>query len=195
MALRRQLKWEADSKINGNLNVAKQNRALHLILGNVRKYRARQEVKRRIRFNYRKEFDVEYNVFYYKHRNNGTFRWDKPSLLGRSDLPAPKRWYHIRDTSFDPGKSYWLKPRTAEMSFDHQSLNCTMCDKHPNEFAVQYCVDCTVRCCEPCHLGKKSKTDSDPNVPINLIDSGELKNHRKHNTIELGEFYVCVSKI
>jgi len=172
VAENKQLEWEAEAKMNGNLNEQKRQHALHIVLGNVRKYHARQEVKRRIRFNYRKEFDVEYNVFFYKHRNNGTFRWDKPKLLGRSDLPAPKRWYHIRDTSFVPGASYWLKPRTAEMTFDLHSLNCYMCEKHVNEFATHYCVDCTVFNCESCHLGKIAKTDSDPNVRLIVLVCG-----------------------
>ena len=144
----------------------------------------KQEVKKRIRFNYRKEFHSEHLCYFYQHRNNGTFRWDKPALLGRSDLPAPKRWYHVRDSSFEPGASYWLKPNTADMTFDVSSLNCTMCAKHPNEFAARYCTDCIVTVCESCYHGKSSPSDTDPNIPINPT-AGELKNHRKHKAVEL----------
>ena len=180
VAERRQLEWEAEQKSNGNLSQAKQKQALHIIQGNIRKYAARQEVKRRIRFNYRKEFHPEHLCYFYQHRNNGTVRWEKPRIWhGRSDLPAPKRWYHIRDTSFEPGASYWLKPRTADMTFDVKTLNAPMCNKHPHEFAVRYCADCMVKVCEPCYIGK-----TDPNVPINS-NAGELKNHRKHNAVEL----------
>ena len=185
VAERRQLELEAKSKENGFLNLTLQKHALHIVQGNIRKYAARQEVKRRIRFNYRKEFSPEHLCYFYQHRNNGTFRWDKPGLLGRSDLPAPKRWYHIRDTSFEPGASYWLKPRTAEMTFEVSKCNATMCSKHPAEFAVRYCADCTVTLCEPCYIGKPNKFDTDTNVPI-IVDVGNvLKNHRKHNAVEL----------
>ena len=182
---RRQLEWEAEQKRNGNLRANVRTHALHIVQGNVRKYHARQEVKRRIRFNYRKEFHSQHLCYFYQHRNNGTFRWDKPGLLGRSDLPAPKRWYHIRDSSFEPGASYWLKPKTADMTFDISSLNCTMCVKHPNEFAVRYCADCTVSVCELCYHGKPSPSDTDPNIPMNPTAGGELKNHRKHKAVEL----------
>ena len=141
---------EEEAKRNGNLNAAKRTAALHLIQGNVRKYFARQEVKRRIRFNWRKEFDPVHLCYFYQHRNNGQVRWDKPQLLGRSDLPAPKRWYHVRDQSFEPGASYWLQPRTGEMTFDAHRIGAHMCVRHVNEFATAFCADCTLFLCEAC---------------------------------------------
>jgi hypothetical protein len=73
------------------------------------------------------------------------------------------------------------------MTFDLHSFKFTTCDKHINEFATHYCVDCTTYDCESCHLGKNSKTDNDPNVPVNSNgpSGNTLISHRKHNTIEL----------
>ena len=183
--MRRLLADEEEAKRNGNLNEAKRRHALHIIQGNVRKYHARQELKNRIRFNWRKEFDPEYLCYYYKHRNNGEMRWEKPKLLGRSDLPPPSRFYHIRDQSFDPGASYWLKPMTGDMTFKKEEIGALMCHRHPNDFAEAYCCDCALLLCTDCLDGNPSRLDKDPNVPLNILpppDDG-LKKHKKHNHV------------
>ena len=74
--MRRVLADEAEAKRDGNLNEQKRVHALHLIQGNVRKYHARQEMKNRIRFNWRKEFDPELPCYFYKPRNNVEMRWE-----------------------------------------------------------------------------------------------------------------------
>ena len=170
---RRAQEEREEAERSGNLNELKRKKALHLMQGNIRKYFARCELKKRIRMKYRKEFDPEYLCYYYEHRSNGLTQWEKPQLLGREDLPNPTRWYVILDK--DCGRSYYLKPTTAEMSFTIPQ-GCVMCHKHASHFAHAYCVDCGKNLCKYCLQGERKPGES-------LLEA--VTDHKKHNFVEI----------